>query len=977
MAEIQLDLVTKLDRRSAQRASQALSREFTQAGQQAGVDFQRQFERRIQNVDTNTAATQAAREFSTAGTRAGRQFADNAETSLRRGDWNGAAREAARDFTRTFEHQARPEVDVDARSTSADAGTQAGDAFAGGFAGSVGLSALAGRGGAIATAITGGVLAGVKLVGPQIQAAMNLEAATDLTAARLGVDAASMKSIADGAAQAFSSNWGASIEANLDTATSAIQSGLLAPTADTTEVQKMIEQLSSVSTILGEDMPAVSRSAAQAIRTGLVADASEAFDLLVKGQQSGLNVSQDMLDTVDEYATQFRAMGLTGAEAFGLLNQAVKGGARDTDKAADFIKEGIIRMTDGSKTTTEAFESLGLNAEEMATRFAAGGRTTATAFDEVLDKIRAIPDPVEQSRTAVALFGTQAEDMQDAVRNLDLTTAVQEFGKVEGASQRAADTMVRNSLNEWQQAGRNIQTVLNNIRESLNFSEWFSSIPRAINDLLGPKPQLAPGAPGVPATVAPAPGPAVGQPALPTPPTQRNPLDVFAPTRDGMGGPTAADFYGPNARGVDQGILQIAEIARRFGLTMTSGVRNEPGSYHHLGSAGDFGGPIQNMRAFAEFMNANFGSQMKELIFSGPGWSGNLWNGKPHKYSASTLGDHTDHVHAALADNVALQNGAVPVYIAGADTAVTGTYPHGQATAATTGSTSGPSMGSIGTPLDADLGLSNGLAGLADNATRFLGNLGFAPVLGALSGVQQGLGYQPGQAGSGLMGLLAGMGALGPQYLLNPSAAPTTGLPAQPFGPSGPQGPFGPPPGPIGPQQPVGRAPGSGGWQPSGGGFNGLGGLPMAAIQSGIAAAGTAGAPFGGQAAAAAAQTVTQLINRTVAYAGQSAAIGVEGLFETFSLSGSPLGDLQNSWLGRLLAGFAGARPALPTSAGGTEAPVKPDPNATQHGQGQGQPPGPQGPTVHIENFHQDPQRNGQQAAQDLAFNAYSAWSQR
>ena len=73
-------------------------------------------------------------------------------------------------------------------------------------------------------------------------------------------------------------------------------------------------------------------------------------------------------------------------------------------------------------------------------------------------------------------------------------------------------------------------------------------------------------------------------------------------------------------------------------------------------------------------------------------------------------------------------------------------------------------LGQIGVQLDKDLGLSKGLAGLAENLTKFVASLAAAPVIGALSGVQMGLGFSPGQfKGSGIMGMLAGAGMFGPQ----------------------------------------------------------------------------------------------------------------------------------------------------------------------------------------------------------------------
>ncbi|RFZ70472.1 hypothetical protein DE4576_00365 [Mycobacterium marinum] len=77
-------------------------------------------------------------------------------------------------------------------------------------------------------------------------------------------------------------------------------------------------------------------------------------------------------------------------------------------------------------------------------------------------------------------------------------------------------------------------------------------------------------------------------------------------------------------------------------------------------------------------------------------------------------------------------------------------------------------LGEIGAQLDQDFGISKGLAGIAENITKFIANLAAAPVIGALSGVQQGLGYKPGEAGSGLLAMAAWAGAGGPQHQVLP-----------------------------------------------------------------------------------------------------------------------------------------------------------------------------------------------------------------
>ena len=71
---------------------------------------------------------------------------------------------------------------------------------------------------------------------------------------------------------------------------------------------------------------------------------------------------------------------------------------------------------------------------------------------------------------------------------------------------------------------------------------------------------------------------------------------------------------------------------------------------------------------------------------------------------------------------------------------------------------------SFGAQIDDDFGASEGLAGIAENITKFIANLAFAPAYGALAAVREANGFGQGEAGSGLVGALGASGALGDQY---------------------------------------------------------------------------------------------------------------------------------------------------------------------------------------------------------------------
>jgi len=73
-------------------------------------------------------------------------------------------------------------------------------------------------------------------------------------------------------------------------------------------------------------------------------------------------------------------------------------------------------------------------------------------------------------------------------------------------------------------------------------------------------------------------------------------------------------------------------------------------------------------------------------------------------------------------------------------------------------------LGDIGASIDQDFGISKGLAGIAENVTKFIANLAMAPLMGQLSAVAK---ASPTQGGHGLMGILGAQGVFGSQYQNN------------------------------------------------------------------------------------------------------------------------------------------------------------------------------------------------------------------
>ncbi|MBK1809136.1 phage tail tape measure protein [Clostridium sp. YIM B02505] len=137
----------------------------------------------------------------------------------------------------------------------------------------------------------------------------------------------------------------------------------------------------------------------------------QAYTLIAQGAQSGADKNGDLLDSLNEYGVQFKKLGLDAQEFTNVLITGAKEGAFSIDKVGDAVKEFAIRAVDGSKTTQQGFQAIGLDANKMATEFGKGGDSAKQAFDKTLTALLAIKDPLVQSQAGVNLFGTQFEDL--------------------------------------------------------------------------------------------------------------------------------------------------------------------------------------------------------------------------------------------------------------------------------------------------------------------------------------------------------------------------------------------------------------------------------------------------------------------------------------------------------------------------------------------------------------------------------------
>lgn len=671
------------------------------------------------------------------------QAIERASTAYR--EYESAARSAGQAGERAGDAATRG---MNGAATGAlSAGREAAGSFVSGFAAAgpaarlAGLSVIPGVGW-IAAAAAVGIAAGKVLV-DNISAGMATMATRDLFQTRLGVDDATMSRYGEAAGGAFTNAWGASVEDNLRAVQFAVQGGVIDRGASNAEIEQTIGQMQALAGVMEVDVQEAARASGQLIRGDFASSGTEAANIIVSGFQRGLDISGDWLDTVTEYTTQFRKLGLDGNDALGLIQQGLQGAARDSDVVADSMKEFSIRAVDGSKLTAEGFAAIGFQADDMAARFLAGGDSARGAFDATLQAIKGLDDPIQQALTWQALFGTQWEDMGDAINKMDLSTARTEFGSTDGAIDEATRKLSEH-VNQWEVLGRTWDTQFAKLKEWLADSDigkfFGSSIPTAINDILS-----GPGGPGIAA---------IGEHPDDIAPTPLNPLDILVPTAT-LGRPQSArDLLMPSLAGPPMPGYTPAGPAPVPGdrspiLTDTQKEAAEAaGGGTSLPTAPSLplqytataGLPTQIANATTRLDEARHEVAEKEA--------------RVNQLRQSNLADETD-IQKAENDLTKAGQDQLQAERALNDARISATEKQTKQVAGLSSE-----LGEFGAQLDKDFGISKGLGGIMENVTRFLGNLIAAPFLQALGMVAK---ANPNE-GSGMTGILAANGAFGQQY---------------------------------------------------------------------------------------------------------------------------------------------------------------------------------------------------------------------
>lgn len=328
--------------------------------------------------------------------------------------------------------------------------------------------------GAIAGLLKDGLEAlvqGVRELAQEGEDAMDrFQAATGTTNSEMGEFSKEMNDL-------YKNNYGESIE---DIADSMAKVKQQTNETDPSKLKEMTKNAMTLSETFDSDLNETVRGANSLMYQWRMTS-EEAFDLIAKGSQEGLNYTDELGDNLSEYAGKFQQAGYSSKEYFQLLKNGTQNGAYNLDKVNDAINEVTTRLADG--TIEESLKLYSKNTQNLFKDWQKGGATQKEVIESIVKDIADCKNEQDAMNMAAQAFGTMAED-----GNLKFITSLSSvgttFANVKGTMEQVDAVRYDNAKSQLATLGRTIKTdILQPIAMEVlpglnNFLNWFvSNIP--------------------------------------------------------------------------------------------------------------------------------------------------------------------------------------------------------------------------------------------------------------------------------------------------------------------------------------------------------------------------------------------------------------------------------------------------------------------------------------------------------------------
>ncbi len=181
----------------------------------------------------------------------------------------------------------------------------------------------------------------------------------------------------------------------------------------------------------------------------------EAFDLMAKGAQRGLDKSGELGDNIAEYGQLWSQAGFSAKEMFAILENGLNSGAYNLDKVNDFVKEFTISLSDGR--VEENLNSFSNQTASMFYQWKSGKATAKDVFNSVINDLATATNKQEMLTLASNTWSALGED--NAMKVITSLNQVNtSYDNVKGTMEEIKDIRYDTLESRFQTLGKKFQT---------------------------------------------------------------------------------------------------------------------------------------------------------------------------------------------------------------------------------------------------------------------------------------------------------------------------------------------------------------------------------------------------------------------------------------------------------------------------------------------------------------------------------------
>lgn len=247
--------------------------------------------------------------------------------------------------------------------------------------------------------------------------------------------------------------------------------------SDPSKIKSITENAIGLSDAFGSDFEENLRGV-NGLMTNMGLTADEAFDLIAKGSQNGLDKTHELTDNLAEYSQIWSQAGFSAEEMFSILQNGLDSGAYNLDKVNDFVKEFAISLADGR--IAENISSFSNESKNLFEEWKSGKATQADVFQSIISDLSNMTNQQEALTLASTVWSSLGEDNAMSVLT-SLNKVNDKYTDVAGTMQEINDIQYNDAGSQIEALGRQFEVdILQPIVEKATpkikeFISWVSN----------------------------------------------------------------------------------------------------------------------------------------------------------------------------------------------------------------------------------------------------------------------------------------------------------------------------------------------------------------------------------------------------------------------------------------------------------------------------------------------------------------------